>query len=130
MGKHRANKGTQQTRIDQYTAQSAGVSLHKDSPGTLEKGAEPTGAKILAAMKSSSRATQTQIVAIAVNVNLLRADLRVVAERSVATEQQVTCMQSDVDTLKALMAILKAKMRKLEPRVKDAGVGRDAVTSV
>ncbi|KAJ1180250.1 hypothetical protein NDU88_005472 [Pleurodeles waltl] len=53
--------------------------------------------------------TQAQIAAIALNVILLRADLRVVAERSVATEQQVTCMQSDMDTLKASVAILEAK---------------------
>ncbi|KAJ1185905.1 hypothetical protein NDU88_002691 [Pleurodeles waltl] len=33
MGKDRANKGTQQTRMDQYTAQSAGASLQKDPPG-------------------------------------------------------------------------------------------------
>ncbi|KAJ1100111.1 hypothetical protein NDU88_005200 [Pleurodeles waltl] len=76
MGKDRANKGTQQTRMDQYTAQNAGASLQKDPPGPSEKGAEPTGAQILAAIESSSRATQTQIAAIAVDVNLLRADLR------------------------------------------------------
>ncbi|KAJ1138945.1 hypothetical protein NDU88_005324 [Pleurodeles waltl] len=114
MGKDRANKGTQQTRMDQYTAQSAGASLQKDPPGPLEKGAEPTGVQILAAIESSSRAAQTQIAAIAVDVNLLRDDLRVVVEQSVATEQKVTCMQSDVDTLKASVAIPKAKTRKLE----------------
>ncbi|KAJ1125817.1 hypothetical protein NDU88_004235 [Pleurodeles waltl] len=101
MGKDRANKGTQQTQMDQYIAQSSGVSLQKDPPGPLVKGAEPTGVQIPAAIESSSRAMQTQITTVAVDVNLLRADLRVVAERSVATEQQVTCMQSDVDTLKA-----------------------------
>ncbi|KAJ1181470.1 hypothetical protein NDU88_006677 [Pleurodeles waltl] len=100
MGKDRANKGTQQTRMDQYTAQNAGASLQRDPPATSGKGAEPTGAQILAAIESSSRATQTQIAAIAVDNNLLRTDLRVVAERSVATGQKVTCMQSDVDILK------------------------------
>ncbi|KAJ1193834.1 hypothetical protein NDU88_003130 [Pleurodeles waltl] len=88
MGKDRANKGTQQTRTDQYTAQNAGASLPKDPPDPSERGAEPTRAQILAAIESSSRATQTQIAAIAVDVNLLRDDLRVVAERSVATEQK------------------------------------------
>ncbi|KAJ1180362.1 hypothetical protein NDU88_005584 [Pleurodeles waltl] len=76
MGKDRANKGTQQTRMDRYTAQSSGASLQKDPPGPLQKGAEPTGAQILAAIESSSLATQTQIAAIAVDVNLLRADLK------------------------------------------------------
>ncbi|KAJ1109724.1 hypothetical protein NDU88_007084 [Pleurodeles waltl] len=120
MGKDRANEGTQQIRMAQYTAESSGASLQKDPPGPLERGADPTGARILAAIESSSHAMQTQIAAIAVDVNLLRDDLRVVAERSVATEQQVTCMQSDMDTLKASVAILKAKTRKLEARVEDA----------
>ncbi|KAJ1118241.1 hypothetical protein NDU88_006436 [Pleurodeles waltl] len=170
----------------------------KGSPATSEKGAEPTGAQILAAIESSSRATQTQIAAhgepehkeapdvtvctnsfassrscllrsrlrvpsertitrlpqparwrlvllraavcassgprglpllapcgdsggpVAVDVNLLRADLRVVAERSVATEQKVTCMQSDVDILKASVATLETQTCKLEVRVEDA----------
>ncbi|KAJ1142665.1 hypothetical protein NDU88_008978 [Pleurodeles waltl] len=65
---------------------------------------------------------QTQIAAIAVDVNLLRADLRVVAERSVATEKQVMCLQSEMDTLKASVAILEAKMHKQEVRVEDAEV--------
>ncbi|KAJ1217514.1 hypothetical protein NDU88_005108 [Pleurodeles waltl] len=106
--------------MDRYTVQNAGVSLPKDPPGPPERGAEPTGAQILAAIESSSRMTQTQIVAIAVDVNLLRADLRVVAERSLATEQKVTCMQSDVVTLKASVAILEAQTRKLEACVEDA----------
>ncbi|KAJ1152068.1 hypothetical protein NDU88_004846 [Pleurodeles waltl] len=97
MGNDRVNKGTQQTRMDQYTAQNAGASLQKDPPATLEKGTEPTGAQILAAIESSSRATQIHIEAIAVDAKLLRADLRTVAEHSVATEQKVTCMQSEVD---------------------------------
>ncbi|KAJ1125386.1 hypothetical protein NDU88_003818 [Pleurodeles waltl] len=82
--------------MDQYTAQNAGWSLQKDSSGPPEKGAEPTGAQILAAIEASGQAVQTQIAAISVDANLLRADLRVVAEHSVATEQQVTCMKSDI----------------------------------
>ncbi|KAJ1191666.1 hypothetical protein NDU88_000982 [Pleurodeles waltl] len=115
MGKDRTNKETQPTQMGQYTAQNSGASLQKDHP--LEKGAEPIGAQILAAIVSSRHAMQTQIVAIAVNVNLLRADLNVVAERLVATEKEVTCLQSDMDMLKALVAILEAKTHKLEARV-------------
>ncbi|KAJ1124717.1 hypothetical protein NDU88_003166 [Pleurodeles waltl] len=106
MGKDRTHKGKQQTQMDQYTAQSSGASLQKDPPGPLEKGAEPTGVQILAAIESSRHAMQTQIAAIAVDVNLLRADLRVEAERSVATEKQVMCLQSEMETLKASVTIL------------------------
>ncbi|KAJ1197298.1 hypothetical protein NDU88_001160 [Pleurodeles waltl] len=49
----------------------------KTPPGPLERGVESTGAQILAAIESSSRVMQTQIAAIAVDANLLRADLRV-----------------------------------------------------
>ncbi|KAJ1081429.1 hypothetical protein NDU88_001611 [Pleurodeles waltl] len=93
----------------------------KDPPSPLEKGAEPNGAQILAAMGSSRYAMQTPIAPMAVDVNLLRADLRVVAERSVSTEKQVKCLQSEMDTLKASVAILEAKPHKLEARVEDAG---------
>ncbi|KAJ1199755.1 hypothetical protein NDU88_003588 [Pleurodeles waltl] len=63
---------------------------------------------------------QTQIAPIAIDVNLLRADLIVVAERSVASEKQVTCLKSEMDTLKAPVASLEAKTHKLEARVEDA----------
>ncbi|KAJ1125051.1 hypothetical protein NDU88_003490 [Pleurodeles waltl] len=116
MGKDRSSKGAQQTQMDQNTAQSAGGSLQKDSSGPTEKGAELTGAQILADIEASGQAVQTQIAAIAVDVNPLRADLRVVTERLVATEQQVACMQSDIDTLKASVATLEVKTRKLEDR--------------
>ncbi|KAJ1136125.1 hypothetical protein NDU88_002543 [Pleurodeles waltl] len=120
MGKDRTHKGMWQTRMDQYTAQSSGAGLQKDPSSALEKGAEPTGAQILATIESSRHAMQTQIAAISVDANLLRADLRVVAERSVATEKQVTCLQSEMDTVKASMAIPEAKTHKLEARVEDA----------
>ncbi|KAJ1184760.1 hypothetical protein NDU88_001563 [Pleurodeles waltl] len=120
MGKDRAKRGTQQTQMDQYTAQNSGASLQKDPPGPMEKGAESTGAQILAPIESSRHEMQTQTAAIEVDVPLLRADLRVVEERSVATEQKVTCLQFDVDTLKASVAILEVKTCTLEARAEDA----------
>ncbi|KAJ1139532.1 hypothetical protein NDU88_005903 [Pleurodeles waltl] len=72
-------------------------------------GDKPTGTQILAAIEWS-----VQIAAMAVDVNLLRVDLRVVAEPSVATEKQVTSLQTDMDTLKATVPTLETKMRKLE----------------
>ncbi|KAJ1083887.1 hypothetical protein NDU88_004042 [Pleurodeles waltl] len=114
MGKDRSNKDAQQTRMDQYTAQCAEGSVQKDSPGPTDKGGEPTRAQILAAIEASGQVVQTQIAAMAVDVNLLGADLRVVADRLAATEQQVTCIQIDIDKLKATVAILEAKTCKLE----------------
>ncbi|KAJ1199803.1 hypothetical protein NDU88_003635 [Pleurodeles waltl] len=98
MGKDKVGKGAPQSRMDQYTEQTMGGSLQQEPPGPLNKGSEPTGTQILAAVEASGQAVKSQIAAMAVDVNLLRADLRVVAERSVATEQQVTSMQADIDT--------------------------------
>ncbi|KAJ1154069.1 hypothetical protein NDU88_006826 [Pleurodeles waltl] len=120
MDKDRSHKGAQQTRMDQYTTQSTGGSLQKDSPSPTGKGDEPTGAQIFAAIEASRQAVQTQIAAMVVDVNLLRAEWRVVAERWVAPEQQVTCLQIDIDTLKATVAILETKTHKLEERAEDA----------
>ncbi|KAJ1117102.1 hypothetical protein NDU88_005302 [Pleurodeles waltl] len=113
--------------MGQYAAQSSDASLKKDHSAPLEKGAEPNGAQILAAMESSQHAMQTQNAAISVDVKLLRVDLRVVTERSVATEKQVMCLQSDMDTLKTSVTILEAKTQKLEARVEDTE-GRGAST--
>ncbi|KAJ1118130.1 hypothetical protein NDU88_006325 [Pleurodeles waltl] len=72
MGKDRSNKGAQQTRMDQYTAQSAEGSLQNDSSGSIDKGGEPTGAQTLAALEASGQAVQTQLPAMAMDVNFLR----------------------------------------------------------
>ncbi|KAJ1154854.1 hypothetical protein NDU88_007597 [Pleurodeles waltl] len=109
MGKDKAGKGTQQTRMDQYTAQTLGGTLPQEPPGPLNKASEPTDVQIMAAIEASGQAVKSQIAAMAVDVNLLRADLRVVAERSVATEQQVTSMQTDIETLKTSVAALEFK---------------------
>ncbi|KAJ1083781.1 hypothetical protein NDU88_003936 [Pleurodeles waltl] len=85
-----------------------------EPPGLTEKVCKPTGAQILAAIEASGQAVQAQIAYIAVDVNLLRADLRVVAEHSVITEQQMNGMQIDINALKATVATLEAKMCRLE----------------
>ncbi|KAJ1213120.1 hypothetical protein NDU88_000759 [Pleurodeles waltl] len=107
MGKDKAEKGTQQTRMDQYTAHTMGGTLPQEPPCPVNKGSKPTGTQILATIEASGQAVKSQIAAMAVDVNLLRADLRVVAECSVATEQQVTSMQTDIDTLKTSVAALE-----------------------
>ncbi|KAJ1082259.1 hypothetical protein NDU88_002427 [Pleurodeles waltl] len=76
--------------------------------------------QILAAIEASGQAVQAQIAAMAVDVNLLRVDLRVVAEHSVATEQQVIGLQADIDALKATIVTHEAKTRRLEVRADDA----------
>ncbi|KAJ1216501.1 hypothetical protein NDU88_004102 [Pleurodeles waltl] len=114
MGKERTAKGAQQTRMDQFTAQRVGGGSQREPNGPTEKACEPTGAEILGAIEASGQVVQAQIAAMAMDVNLLRADLRVVVERSVATEQQMNGIQTDIDDLKATVAALEAKTRRLE----------------
>ncbi|KAJ1170711.1 hypothetical protein NDU88_002584 [Pleurodeles waltl] len=67
MGKDKARKGTQQTRMDQYTAQTMSGPLPQESSCPLNKGSEPTGTQILAAIEASGQAVKSQIAAIAVD---------------------------------------------------------------
>ncbi|KAJ1114771.1 hypothetical protein NDU88_003002 [Pleurodeles waltl] len=80
---------------------------------------EPSWAQILVAFEASGQVVQGQNAAIAVYVILLRTDLRAATERSVATEKQVSIMQTNLDALKVTVATLVAKTRKLEMRVED-----------
>ncbi|KAJ1195164.1 hypothetical protein NDU88_004445 [Pleurodeles waltl] len=73
-----------------------------------------------AAIEASGQAVETQIATIAIDVNLLRTDLRSVAEKSVATEKRVRTMRTELDHLKDTVATLEAKTRNLEMRVEGA----------
>ncbi|KAJ1117023.1 hypothetical protein NDU88_005224, partial [Pleurodeles waltl] len=106
MGKDRTAKGAQQIKTDQFTAPSMGGGLQPGpsrASGVAHKSSE---AQILEAIEAFGQVVQGKIASIAVDVNLLRTDLRAVAERSIATEQQVTTMPIDLDALKATAATL------------------------
>ncbi|KAJ1104685.1 hypothetical protein NDU88_002094 [Pleurodeles waltl] len=115
IGKDTAAKGDQQ-----FTAQHAGGGSQCETSGPPGTVWESSGAQILMAIEASGQAVQAQIAAIAVNVNLLRTDLRAVGERSVATEKQVNTMQTDLDALKDTVATLEAKTCNLKMRMKYA----------
>ncbi|KAJ1193068.1 hypothetical protein NDU88_002374 [Pleurodeles waltl] len=127
MGKDRAARGAQQTRMGQLPTQIlGGWSQRKPSGPTGVR--EPSRAQILAAIEASGQAVQAQITAMAVDVSLLRADLRVVAERSETTEQQVNDIKMDIDTLKATVASLEVKTHKLEATADNAAGGHGGAT--
>ncbi|KAJ1106275.1 hypothetical protein NDU88_003676 [Pleurodeles waltl] len=98
--------------MDQFPATNTGGGPQPEPSGPSEDVREPSMAQILAAIEASGQAVQAQIAAIAMDVNLLRTDLRAVTERSVATEQQVSTIQMDLDALKANVATLEAKTIK------------------
>ncbi|KAJ1143226.1 hypothetical protein NDU88_009537 [Pleurodeles waltl] len=108
MGKGRAVKGVKHAKMDSFTVQHAGGS-QQEPGGPPGDACELFGAQILAVIEASGQVVQTQIAAIAADVNLLRTDLGAVVERSVATEKQVSIMQMDPDALKDTVATLETK---------------------
>ncbi|KAJ1145225.1 hypothetical protein NDU88_011516 [Pleurodeles waltl] len=81
MGKYRMAKGAQRIQMDRFMAQHPGEGSQLKAGGLPGEVCKPSGAQILAEIKASRQAVQTQIAAIAVDVNLLRTDLRAMALR-------------------------------------------------
>ncbi|KAJ1110555.1 hypothetical protein NDU88_007905 [Pleurodeles waltl] len=113
MGKERGTNGAQQTKIDQFTVAAGRRSVTALIGGLPGDVIEPSGAQILAARGASGQSVQTQIAAIVVDVNLLRTDLCAVAERSVATEKQVSTIRTELDDLKDTVATLEGQGAKV-----------------
>ena len=80
----------------------------------------PTGTRILAAIEALSTKMQTKIGEVTQEVNLLRAELRKVAERSLTTEQDVTKLKEELAALKTTVTELTCRMHQLEIREEDA----------
>ncbi|KAJ1155553.1 hypothetical protein NDU88_008282 [Pleurodeles waltl] len=115
-------KSTQQTKMDLYTAQSTGSGQRMFSSGTPRDRSEPSGTQILAAIEASGLAVHAKIEAMALDVNLLRTDLCAVAERSFETDQQVSTMRKELDSLKAPVIALERRSHKLGARAEEAEV--------
>ncbi|KAJ1173875.1 hypothetical protein NDU88_005700 [Pleurodeles waltl] len=88
MGKERTASVTQKTKMDQFKTRNMGGGSQREPRWPTGEGCKPSWAQILAVIEASGQTVQAQIAAIAVDVNLLRVVLQVVAERSVATKQQ------------------------------------------
>ncbi|KAJ1199876.1 hypothetical protein NDU88_003708 [Pleurodeles waltl] len=86
MGKDRTAKGVQQTSMDQFTELNTGGGLQPEPSEPSGGAGEPSGTQILVAIEAYGQAVQEQISAMAVDINLLRTDLRAVVEKSVAAE--------------------------------------------
>ncbi|KAJ1100352.1 hypothetical protein NDU88_005438 [Pleurodeles waltl] len=89
---------------------------------------ESTGIQVLTAIKVSNLAVQTKVMTIAIDVNLLRADLRKVAERTVETETNVTELREEISVLNTAVAALKVHSSRLEARMEDAEGDRNVWT--
>ncbi|KAJ1174799.1 hypothetical protein NDU88_000090 [Pleurodeles waltl] len=89
--------------MDRYVAQGS----QRESDEQTGANPEPSSAQILAAIEASRLAVQTKIETMALDVNLLGVDLHAVPERSIKTEQHVSALQNELDTLKAMEAALE-----------------------
>ena len=99
----------------------ATVGSEQIEPGVgLQEHQGRTDVQILAAIEKSSANVQANIEMILQDVNLLRVDLRKVAERSLATEQNVNKLQIEMAALKTTVSDHSAHALRLETQVEDA----------
>ncbi|KAJ1157953.1 hypothetical protein NDU88_010649 [Pleurodeles waltl] len=104
--------------MDQFTAQHPGGRSPCNIGGLPGEVSKPSGAQILAAIEASGQAVETQIAALAIDVNLLRMDLRAVTEKSMATEKKLGTIRTELDDLNDTVATSEAN------RDESGGCGR------
>ncbi|KAJ1150786.1 hypothetical protein NDU88_003575 [Pleurodeles waltl] len=81
---------------------------------------EPSLVEILAAIQGSRVALEGKIETVAVEVNLLRADLRKVSDKVKVAEGSIVELQAEVGTLRKQMAQAGSTVGRLEARLEDA----------
>ncbi|KAJ1091260.1 hypothetical protein NDU88_004387 [Pleurodeles waltl] len=81
---------------------------------------EPLRAEILTAIQGSRVALEGKIETVAVEVNLLRADLRKVSDKVKVVEGSIVELQAEVGTLRKQMAQAGSTVGRLEARLEDA----------
>ncbi|KAJ1170299.1 hypothetical protein NDU88_002177 [Pleurodeles waltl] len=97
-----AEQGTQQRKMDKFTAPSTSGGTQVDRGNRPQDTSEPSGVQILAAVEAlSGMAVQAKLEATAILVNLPSTELHKVAERSVETKNQAREMQEEVTTFRA-----------------------------
>ncbi|KAJ1157271.1 hypothetical protein NDU88_009986 [Pleurodeles waltl] len=81
---------------------------------------EPSRAEILAAIQGSRVALEGKIETVAVEVNVLREDLRKVSDKVKVAEGLIVELQAEVGTLCKQMAQASSTVDRLEARLEDA----------
>ncbi|KAJ1092772.1 hypothetical protein NDU88_005882 [Pleurodeles waltl] len=77
---------------------------------------EPSHAELLAAIQGARVALEGEIETVAVEVNLLRADLRKVSDKVKVAGGTIVDLQTEVGTLRKQMAQVSSTVGKLEER--------------
>ncbi|KAJ1113904.1 hypothetical protein NDU88_002144 [Pleurodeles waltl] len=81
---------------------------------------EPSQAKILATIQGSRVALESKIETVAVEVNLLRADLRKVSDKVKVAEGSIVELQTEVVVLHKQMVQATSTVGRLEAQLEDA----------
>lgn len=123
MRKDRMSRSTQPNTITQYTTQrlpSQRITRQTGQDGEPEDTGEPSRAELLKAIQGSHSALERQIETVSIDVNLLRTDLRKVADKVTDAEGNIEQLQGEVASLKKTVTHLTAATSALERRAEDA----------
>ncbi|KAJ1091175.1 hypothetical protein NDU88_004302 [Pleurodeles waltl] len=115
---HATNTITQYTTLRQSTHQLTGQGDDESAGCPLGDGSEPSQADLLAVIQGTRMALEFNIETVSIDVNLLRADLRKVANKVETAEGNILVLQGEVVALKRQMAQMTTVRHDLEWRVK------------
>ncbi|KAJ1208285.1 hypothetical protein NDU88_003671 [Pleurodeles waltl] len=110
MGCHKQTDASQGNSLEQYTTpvalpqRTARLEVNGDAASTPLSAGEPSQMELLAAIQGSRVALEGKMETVAVEVNLLRADLRKVSDKVKVAEGSIAELQSMVGTLWTQMA--------------------------
>ncbi|KAJ1209239.1 hypothetical protein NDU88_004617 [Pleurodeles waltl] len=98
----------------------AGLEVSGEAAGAPLSAGEPSRAEVLAAIEDSRVALEGKIETVAVEVNLLKADLRKVLDKVKVAGGSIAEIQSEVGTLQSQVAQATSTVGQLEARLEDA----------
>ncbi|KAJ1129270.1 hypothetical protein NDU88_007641 [Pleurodeles waltl] len=110
MGHHKRTDASQGNTMEQYTTPVApqrrpvGLEVSGNAAGAPLSAGKPSQAEPLAAIQGSYVALEGKIETVAVEVNLLRADLWKVSDKVKVVEGSIAELQSEVGTLRSQVA--------------------------
>ncbi|KAJ1211280.1 hypothetical protein NDU88_006641 [Pleurodeles waltl] len=125
MGRHKWTDPSQGNTMEQYTApvaplrRTARLEVSEEAAGAPLSGGEPSRAELLVAIQGSRLALEGKKETVAVEVNLLIADLRKVSDKVKVAEGSIAELQTEVGTLRAQVAQATSTVGRLEARLED-----------
>ncbi|KAJ1117097.1 hypothetical protein NDU88_005297 [Pleurodeles waltl] len=126
MGRHRQTVASQGNTIEQYTTPVplSQCQTRLGGPGDVlgmpATAKEPSQAEVLAAIQGSRVVLEGKIKTVAVKVNLLQADLRMVSDKVKVAEGSRLELQTEMGVLRKQIVQVNSTVSRLEARLDDA----------